>query len=140
MTPAMASEPYCAEAPSRSTSMRLMALTGMALRSVPAVPRPTEVLTWMRALPWRRLPFTSTSTWSGPKPRSVAGRTESVPSLMVELEKLKEGISAWMIRPTSLCPVSRISCSVTTSTGTGESVMLLPSARVPTPTTTSSCN
>src|SRR5439155_514656 len=32
-TPAIASDPYCAEAPSRSTSMRSMALEGMALRS-----------------------------------------------------------------------------------------------------------
>ena len=32
-------------------------------------------------------------------PRKVAGRTESVPSLIVELEKLKEGIRAWMTRP-----------------------------------------
>lgn len=37
-------------------------------------------------------------------PRNVAGRTESVPSLIVELEKLNEGIRAWMARPSPLCP------------------------------------
>lgn len=40
MTPAMASEPYSAEAPSRSTSMRSMAAMGMALRSTGDDPRP----------------------------------------------------------------------------------------------------
>jgi hypothetical protein len=33
MTPAMASEPYCAAAPSRSTSMWSMAEAGMVLMS-----------------------------------------------------------------------------------------------------------
>ena len=81
----MASEPYCAEAPSRSTSMRSIAAMGMAFMSVPAVPRPTESSTCSSALLCRRLPLTSTSTWSGPSPRSVAGRTESVPSVIAEL-------------------------------------------------------
>ena len=38
-TPAIASEPYCADAPSRRTSMRSMALAGMAFRSTPLEPR-----------------------------------------------------------------------------------------------------
>jgi hypothetical protein len=37
-TPAMASEPYCAEAPSRSTSMRSMELLGSAFMSTPLEP------------------------------------------------------------------------------------------------------
>ena len=94
ITPDMASEPYCAEAPSLSTSILFMALTGIAFMSTPAVPFPTDVFTCIRALLWRRFPFTSTRTWSGPRPRSVAGRRASVPSLMVELEKLKEGTSS----------------------------------------------
>jgi hypothetical protein len=49
MTPAMASEPYWAEAPSRSTSTRSMAALGMALRSTAAEPRPIEPLTLTRA-------------------------------------------------------------------------------------------
>jgi hypothetical protein len=44
-TPAMASEPYCAEAPSRRTSMRSTATVGMAFRSTAAEPRPIEPLT-----------------------------------------------------------------------------------------------
>ena len=39
ITPAIASEPYCAAAPSRSTSMWSMAEIGIALMSVPAEPR-----------------------------------------------------------------------------------------------------
>ncbi|MDT4878000.1 hypothetical protein FQZ97_1135640 [compost metagenome] len=40
MTPATASEPYWAPAPSRSTSMRLIALTGTALKSTGVLPLP----------------------------------------------------------------------------------------------------
>ncbi len=40
MTPAIASEPYCEAAPSRSTSTREMAPVGMALKSTPTVPPP----------------------------------------------------------------------------------------------------
>ena len=40
MAPAIASEPYCAEAPSRSTSIEPSAVVGMALRSVETEPRP----------------------------------------------------------------------------------------------------
>src|SRR3546814_10462838 len=39
MTPAMASEPYCAAAPSRSTSTCSIASTGIVFRSVPVAPR-----------------------------------------------------------------------------------------------------
>ena len=61
ITPAIASDPYWAAAPSLRTSMRSIAAIGMAFMSVPAVPRPTEVLTCSSALLWRRLPFTSTN-------------------------------------------------------------------------------
>ena len=44
ITPAIASDPYCAAAPSRRTSIVLIAAAGMAFISVPAVPRPTELL------------------------------------------------------------------------------------------------
>ena len=37
-TPAIASEPYCVDAPSRSTSRRPIALDGNALRSTPLEP------------------------------------------------------------------------------------------------------
>ncbi|MCY1449367.1 hypothetical protein D9M71_660980 [compost metagenome] len=45
ITPAMASEPYCAEAPSRSTSTRSMEAIGMALMSTADEPRPMLPLT-----------------------------------------------------------------------------------------------
>src|SRR5216117_857146 len=65
ITPAIASEPYWAAAPSRSTSIRSIAAAGIAFRSTPTVPRPNVPLTCTNALEWRRLPLTSTSTWSG---------------------------------------------------------------------------
>jgi hypothetical protein len=40
ITPAMASEPYWALAPSRSISILSIAAAGIALRSVPVLPRP----------------------------------------------------------------------------------------------------
>ena len=88
--------------------------------------------TLMSALAWRRLPLTSTSTWSGPRPRSVAGRVWSVPSEMVARGKLNEGASAWMIWAVSVRPVCLISAAVSTSTGTGASVEVRSAARVPT--------
>ncbi len=45
MTPAMASEPYCAEAPSRSTSMEFTAAVGIVFRSTADAPRPIVPLT-----------------------------------------------------------------------------------------------
>ncbi|SVJ79168.1 Uncharacterised protein [Klebsiella pneumoniae] len=50
ITPAMASEPYCAEAPSRSTSTRSMALIGMVSRSTPVEPFSSPPLTLMLAV------------------------------------------------------------------------------------------
>ena len=95
MTPAIASEPYCDEAPSRSTSIRSMAIGGISLRSTADDPRPTEPLRLTSAEVCRRLPLMSTSVWSGARPRSVAGRSESVPSVSDGCGKLKEGTS-WL--------------------------------------------
>jgi hypothetical protein len=50
MTPAIASEPYCAAAPSRSTSIRSIADTGIAFRSTPVDPRPMLPFRCTRAL------------------------------------------------------------------------------------------
>ena len=80
MTPAMASEPYCADAPSRSTSMDCTAAFGMVFKSTAAAPRPIVPLTLTREAAWRRLELSSTSVWSGDRPRKVAGRIVSVPS------------------------------------------------------------
>ena len=55
ITPAMASEPYCAEAPSRSTSTCCTATAGMIERSGPcepsAIPLPSHAITAARWLP-----------------------------------------------------------------------------------------
>ena len=60
--------------------------------------------TLISALECRRLPLTSTSTWSGASPRRVAGRVWSVPSATVGRGKLKEGASDWMICAVSVRP------------------------------------
>ncbi len=103
----------------------------MALRSTPVDPRPMLPLTWTSAPLCRRLPLMRTSTWSGPSPRSVAGRTESVPSVMVGRGKLKEGASAWMIWFVSLAPAVVICWAVSVSTGTAFSAAA-PARREPT--------
>ena len=76
MTPAMASEPYWAAAPSRSTSACRMAIEGMTEMSGPCepspMPLPSQVMTAAR---WRRLPLTRISVWSGARLRRFAGRT-----------------------------------------------------------------
>ena len=133
MTPAMASEPYCAAAPSRRISILSMAERGMALRSTPVDPRPMVPLMWMRAVVWRRLPLMRTSTWSGPRPRRVAGRMESVPSAMVGRGKLKDGARAWMTCMVSAAPMDWIWAAVRMSTGTAFSASV-PVAREPTVT------
>ena len=138
MTPAIASEPYCAAAPSRRISIRSIALAGMALRSTIPEPRPMLPFTLIRALECRRLPLTSTSTWSGARPRRVAGRVWSVPSVMVGRGKLKDGASDWMICAVSVRPVCLISAAVSTSTGTAASVEVRSAARVPTTANSSS--
>jgi len=43
ITPAIASDPYCADAPSRKISKRLIASDGIAEISAPVPPRPGEV-------------------------------------------------------------------------------------------------
>ena len=138
MTPAMASEPYCAEAPSRSTSMARTAVFGMVLRSTAEEPRPTVPLTLTSAALWRRLPLMSTSVWSGPKPRSVAGRTVSVPSARPGRGKLKDGNEtdrAWL---SSVTPRFCSAEAGTTSTGTAVSSAERLATRVPVITTCSS--
>ena len=80
-TPAMASEPYWAAAPSRSTSMRSRAMAGMADMSGPWAPfeAPLEIH-WITAPRCRRLLFTSTRVWSGASPRRLTGRKSAARS------------------------------------------------------------
>jgi hypothetical protein len=131
MTPAIASEPYWAAAPSRRISISWIAEAGIALRSTPVEPRPMLPLTWTSALVCRRLPLTSTSTWSEPRPRRVAGRTVSVPSVIVGRGKLNDGVSCSRIWFVSLAPAVSMSWISRTSTGTAFSASA-PTAREPT--------
>ena len=64
----MASEPYCAEAPSLKTSIFSSAKAGMAFKSVPTDPLPTVPLLFTNEEVCLLFPFTNTKTWSGPKP------------------------------------------------------------------------
>ncbi len=131
MTPAIASEPYCAAAPSRSTSMLWIADRGIALMSVPAEPRPMVCCTFTSACWWRRLPLIRTSSWSGPRPRRVAGRMMSVPSLMKVVLKLKDGSRSCSTLPSSCIPVDCMSFRFTRPTGTAVSSAVLAWVREP---------
>jgi hypothetical protein len=122
MTPPIASEPYCAAAPSRSTSMRSMLAAGIAFRSTPVEPRPIELFTATTAPACRRFPLISTSAWSGPSPRSVKGRCMSTPPAIDVRGKFTLGTSICRIWLVSVRPVCLISAEVTTSMGTGASV------------------
>ena len=75
MTPAIASEPYWAEAPSLSTSAWRRAMAGILDRSGPWAPSEVPLpIQRMAAARCRRFPLTSTSVWSGASPRRLAGR------------------------------------------------------------------
>src|SRR5205085_7586108 len=131
ITPAIASEPYCEEAPSRSTSMRLIARPGIRLRSTAALPRPTVPLILSSDETCRLLPLTSTKVWSGLRPRKVAGRSASVPSAIEGCGKLNDGTRTLRIRLVSVCPDVAIASAPNTSTGTGLSATVRSVRRVP---------
>jgi hypothetical protein len=82
--------------------------------------------------------LTSTSVWSGARPRRVAGRTVSVPSVIDGREKLIEG--ARLERPcaSSVEPCWVSISSLITSTGETVSSRERPGVRVPVTTTWSS--
>ncbi len=134
-TPEMASEPYWAAAPSRSTSTLFTIAVGMVFMSTAAEPRPMEPFTFTSEDAWRRLELTSTRVWSGAMPRRVAGRMVSVPSVMAGRGKFSEGRaidSAWFISvvPTFL----RVSAEMM-STGAAVSSAVRFATRVPVTTT-----
>ena len=74
--------------------MRSTATVGMEFRSTAAEPRPIEPLTFTRAEECRRMLLISTSVWSGARPRRVAGRTLSVPSVIAGRGKDMDGATA----------------------------------------------
>ena len=66
ITPAIASEPYCADAPSLNTSILLIASTGIAEISVPVSPLPGESCVYNNALTFLRFPLINTKVLLGP--------------------------------------------------------------------------
>ena len=118
--------------------MRSIIEAGIALRSTADVPRPMVPLLLIRALVYRRLPFTNTSAWSGAKPRRVAGRTWSVPSETAGRGKFNDGAAACSIWAVSTRPVERSSVALMTSTGTGLETIVRSPARDPVTATASS--
>ena len=119
--------------------MRSIIDAGMALRSTADVPRPTVPLLLISALVYRRLPFTSTSVWSGARPRSVAGRTWSVPSATAGRGKFNDGAAACSICAVSTRPVDLSAAVLITSTGTGLFTSVRSPPREPVTATASSC-
>ena len=122
-TPAMASEPYCAAAPSRSSSIWRTAMAGTTEMSGPcepsAMPFPSHVITALRC---RRLPLTRNRKWSGARFRRFVGLTTVAASEIGCVLTLNEGAS---VRSTSA--MSEFGCRLraladSTSTGTADSV------------------
>ena len=62
ITPAIASEPYCAAAPSRNNSILLIEDVGIAFISVPTLPAPTVPFTLIKELLCLLFPFIKTNT------------------------------------------------------------------------------
>src|SRR3984957_20333522 len=91
----MASEPYCAEAPSRRISSDLTAVDGIELRSGPGEPKANSV-----SPPWKtctsaerfmRLPLSMTSISSAGRPRNDGERTKLDASDMEFCPTMKDG-------------------------------------------------
>ena len=91
ITPAIASLPYCAAAPSFKISILLIEKAGIAFISVPTLPLPTVLFTFTNEVLCLLFPFTNTNTWSGPKPLKAAGSMWSVPSDTVCEVDVNEG-------------------------------------------------
>ena len=138
-TPAMASEPYWAAAPSRSTSTCRSAIAGMAEMSGPCEPNATPLPPCQSTIEerCRRLPLISTSVWSGAKVAQHGGadhRRYAADWLRVGAEG-RDDVRSWSFRS----PVPWLTRSVadSTSTGTADAVALRGCAREPTTTVSS---
>ena len=82
----------------------------------------------------RRQPFTSTSVWSGLRPRSVNGRTMSPASVTLCRGKLMDGDTAWRMTLVSVLPCCASCSAGKMSTGTASSSAAVCRAREPTTT------
>ncbi len=122
ITPAMASEPYCDDAPSRSTSTRFIAMPGIMPMSTPCAPLPAAgAKNCTSAERWRRLPLTRTSVWSGAVPRSDVGRTNALPSPVAGVAVYDGTIALMLSVRSAVEPIALNSSAFKTSIGTGES-------------------
>ena len=103
--PAIASDPYCAAAPSLKTSTCFRAIEGIAEISGPCapseIPLPKKDITAPLCL---LLPFTSTSILSGGRPLKFAGLIRVAASLIGCVLTLKEGTRVRIISGTSIAP------------------------------------
>ena len=134
MTPAMASEPYWAAAPSRRISTRSMALTGMVLMSTATDGGYGRVLVICDEV-CRRLPLTRISVYAGLTPRSAAERVFWPFQEFCPCGKLNDGCSfssAWL---RVMAPVDLSWSAVTTSTGAELCRLVVSSRLVPSTTT-----
>src|SRR3981189_2358391 len=91
----MASEPYCADAPSRNISSDLTAMDGIELRSGPCEPNANSVSppckTCTRAERFMRLPLSITSISSAGRPRKDGERTRLDASEIEFCPTIKDG-------------------------------------------------
>ena len=126
----MASEPYCADAPSRSTSIRWIALPGIRSRSGGDWPFCTDPLMNNVAELCRRLPFTNTSNWSPPRPRSDSVRTAQLAPAPL-FDTLMDGTSVPSRSRTDCLPLASRSLAPRTSIGARLSATVRLVARVP---------
>ncbi len=142
ITPAMASEPYCAEEPSRSTSTFAIAAAGICPKSTACEPWLTvpngSACRLTSAERWRRLPLISTSVSSGGRLRRLAGRMKAVPSAIGKRWVLNEGamMASWSVRSADACFSSF--AGLNTSMGESDCVGDRPCTRVPVTTSWSS--
>lgn len=130
--PAMASDPYCAAAPSRRTSTRSSAIAGIEEMSTAC--EPTVPPTGAREMTderWRRLLLSSTSVESGGNPRSVIGRMKVASSLIGSWLTLREGTTLVSMESVRESPCRSSSLASSTSTGTARSLAERCLARVP---------
>src|SRR5881397_3211316 len=95
-TPAIASEPYWADAPSRNTSMRSMALWGMVFRSTPLEPAPIPYVKLFTRAVWRQHQTALVNNFTyGMGAGSSGVDLNTIPQSAIDrIEVLRDGASA----------------------------------------------
>ena len=132
ITPAMASEPYWAAAPSRSTSIRLTAGEEICDRSGPCEPTfRASPVTCTSAERCMRLPLISTRIWSAGRPRRFGGRTKAEASPKRLRFWLNDGTSVFRMLCSCGDGWALKSSALNTSIGTALSATVRSVRRVP---------